>query len=318
MFEPSPQRALAIDQAIRARLGKSLTYLAEFLGKNPQLEEAQRRVCAGAVSPFVFCLYSKLVAQLSTGGAKSGDATAREIAAAVRQDGNSAVMPYQSPAVPGEWWSAYHALLDTEPGRDFSPSPPTESGLDAFREQHRAATAIMEKCDPDLAQEVATLIRLAVPAAPRDASSDQRFNGASTFLAWGAAIFNSEIERHPIAMIDLLVHESGHLLLFGLVEGGALTTNAPTERYTSPLRQDPRPIDGIFHACFVATRVQVAMNRLIESGGLDRQTQEFARLHADKNGASAVRGLEVLNEHAKTTKKGDSVLAALNSFWADR
>lgn len=318
MFEPSPQRALLTDQAVRARLVDSFAYLAEFLGKSSQLEETQRRVTAGAVSPFVFCLYSKLVAQLSAGGAKSVEATAREILAAVGQDANNAVMPYQSPAVAGEWWSAYHALLDTEPGRDFSPVPPTESGLHAFHEQYCAAKAIMEKSDPDLAQEVATLVRLVVPAAPRDASSDQRFNGASTFLAWGAAIFNSEITRHPIAMIDLLVHESGHLLLFGLVEGGALTKNAPTERYASPLRQDSRPIDGIFHACFVATRVHVAMTRLIASGGLDRQTQEFARLHAEKNGASAVRSLEVLNAHAKPTEKGERVLAALNSFWADR
>ncbi len=318
MFEPSTHRALAVDQAVRTLLGNSLAYLAEFLGDDTALGEAKQRVCEGPVSPFVFCLYSQLVAQLSTGGADAARITVAELAEAAGQGVDSAIAPYQGPGVPNAWWSSYHALLDTEPGRDFRPVPPTESGLEAFRGQYRAATAIMEKCDPDLAQEVTTLIRLAVPAAPRDASSEQRFNGASTFLAWGAAIFNSEIERHPVAMIDLLVHESGHLLLFGLVEGGALTKNAPTERYTSPLRQDPRPIDGIFHACFVATRVYVAMTRLIESGGLDRQTMELAHMHAEKNGTSAVRGLGELNAHAMPTDRGEGVLAELNRFWSDR
>ncbi len=318
MFEPNPQRALATDQAVRARLGASLYYLDEFLGKGGALAEAQRRVDNGAVSPFVFCLYSQLVAQLSTGAADAARMTAGEIAAAAGQDADSAILPYQAPGVPDAWWSAYHALLDTEPGRDFRPVPPTEGGLDAFRDQYAGAMETMARCDPDLAQEVVTLIRLAVPAAPRDASSDQRFNGASTFLAWGAAIFNSEVERRPVEMIDVLVHESGHLLLFGLVEGGALTQNAPSERYTSPLRQDPRPIDGVFHACFVATRVHLAMNRLSASGGLDRRASELARLHAERNGASAVQGLEVLNRHARTTEIGGSVLAELNRFWSDR
>ena len=75
-------------------------------------------------------------------------------------------------------------------------------------------------------------------------------------------------------MVDLLVHESSHVLLFGVSAEGALTENSGRERYDSPLRRDKRPIDGILHACFVATRVHLAMNRLLEQRRLDRSGGE--------------------------------------------
>ena len=43
-------------------------------------------------------------------------------------------------------------------------------------------------------------------------------------------------------MIDLLVHESSHVLLFGVAAEEPLTRNPGTERYASPVRRDPRPI----------------------------------------------------------------------------
>ena len=86
-------------------------------------------------------------------------------------------------------------------------------------------------------------------------------------LQLGATLINADIRRNPIEVVDLLVHESSHLLLFAFSSQSALTKNAGTERYSSPVRSDPRPIDGIFHACFVTTRVHLAMKRLIGSGG---------------------------------------------------
>jgi HEXXH motif-containing protein len=318
MLEPDAGRASTLDAAMRSRLADSLEYIDGLLNQRSPggLEAVASRARIGSLSPFVFCLYGQLVAHVSTRDMESALKTASALERAAATSDAPLLVPYEDSSVPEGWWRAYHALLDTEPGRDFRPVPPSAAGLESFRQQYDVAQEIVAECDGELSQELGHLIRMIVPAAPRDHTPDQRFNGASTFLAWGAVLLNSELKRHPMEMIDLLVHESGHLLLFGLVEGGALTENAPSERYTSPLSQDPRPIDGIFHACFVSTRVHIAMSRLIESGSLDHQSLAVARELANRNGSSAARGLEVLSAHARATAKGQPVLEALNGFWS--
>jgi HEXXH motif-containing protein len=317
-LEPNPERAAAIDSNVRARLIESLEYLDGFLARNlvpVGLASVVARVRDGPVSPFVFCLSSDLVATLSRGDFESARQTAESMCLAAAEPAFPGIVSYLDTALPNRWWETFHALLDTDPDRDFRPSAPSREGLLAFAEQYNEALQIMAYCDPQLAKEFSSLVRMVVPAAPSLRSDDQYFNGASTFLAWGATVLNAEISRHPITMIDVLVHESGHLLLFGLVEGGALTSNQPEERYQSPLRRDTRPIDGIFHACFVSTRVNIAMSRLIANGRLKARSKEIACERMQHNGDSAIRCLEMLNRHAQPTRNGSAVLKILNAYW---
>ena len=67
-------------------------------------------------------------------------------------------------------------------------------------------------------------------------------------------------------MIPPRLGNGGIAEAFGVSADGALTENSGNERYDSPLRKDKRPIDGIVHACFVATRVHLAMSRMLGSG----------------------------------------------------
>jgi HEXXH motif-containing protein len=114
-------------------------------------------------------------------------------------------------------------------------------------------------------------------------------------------------------MVDVLVHEASHLLLFGLVGGKALSRNDPAARYASPLRRDPRPIDGIFHAAFVATRVHLTMERM--------RSRAEATLHADidrhatKNREAALIALDVLRRELLPTPEGQGILDALEGYW---
>ena len=112
------------------------------------------------------------------------------------------------------------------------------------------------------------------------------------------------------------MHESSHVLLFGVSADGALTENSGSERYDSPLRPDKRPIDGIFHACFVATRVHLAMNRLIASGALSEAEAKLALERRDSNGQAARNSIEELDRHARLTALGEKVLDTLRAYWA--
>ena len=66
---PSVPRVTAIDESLRLRLAQSLAYLAEVASLAETHAEAlagiEQRLRSGPVSPWVFGLYSKLVAELA-------------------------------------------------------------------------------------------------------------------------------------------------------------------------------------------------------------------------------------------------------------
>jgi HEXXH motif-containing protein len=178
------------------------------------------------------------------------------------------------------------------------------------------ALAFFEAADPVWHDEVSRLLRMIVLGSPQSGDVRDVFNGASTFFLWGAALLNAEIRRTAVSIIDLLVHESSHGLLFGFSAEGALTRNSGEERYASPLRSDARPIDGIFHACFVATRVHLAMSRLIESDQLTQTEAKQAIERRDFNGNAAAAALQVLAQHAKPTDLGQEILDTIRNYWS--
>jgi HEXXH motif-containing protein len=118
-------------------------------------------------------------------------------------------------------------------------------------------------------------------------------------------------------MFDTLVHEASHSLLFGLSAEEALTSNGD-ERYPSSVRSDERPIDGIFHACFVTTRVHSAIQRAIANAVLAPEETSEALEHQDYNGKAAVETLEVLTNHARTTATGEAILSTIRAYWSNQ
>jgi HEXXH motif-containing protein len=52
-----------------------------------------------------------------------------------------------------------------------------------------------------------------------------------------------------------LTHEAAHSLLLGYTLGAPLVESDPAERFSSPLREDLRPMDGIVHATYVLARM---------------------------------------------------------------
>jgi HEXXH motif-containing protein len=65
-------------------------------------------------------------------------------------------------------------------------------------------------------------------------------------------------------ILEALVHESAHLYLYLTEAGGPLINPDHTERYSSPLRADPRPLRGIllaYHAlAFISARYRDALD----------------------------------------------------------
>jgi HEXXH motif-containing protein len=264
----------------------------------------------------VFALYAKLVASLSAEPSGGVGSDFDAIVAAAHLPADHGVVALRDPAVPAAWWDHFQLLFDTDRKRPFHPRTPAPDSFARCRQEIEQGLSLMRRADPIWHEEIGKLLRFIVLGAPASAESVDLFNGASTFFLWGATLLNADISRTPISIADLLVHESSHGLLFGFSAAGALTHNSGDERHNSPLRKDARPVDGIFHACFVATRVHLAMTRLLDSGLLTASEEKQAVQRRDFNGDAARTALEILAQHARPTMLGGEILGTIRAYWA--
>ena len=140
------------------------------------------------------------------------------------------------------------------------------------------------------------------------------FDGASAFMLWGAIIINSNRPEGALAMAQMLAHESAHNLLFGLSADDSLVENSPEELFASPLRVDPRPMDGIYHATFVTARMHRVVRRLSESGVLSSEMQGIAQKEMTDNARLFANGFETVQRHAKLTALGAALMEGASQY----
>ena len=315
---PCAARAEYIDRKLRTRLSDSFRHIADCVDlgddSSAKLNFLEDRLGHSSVSPWVFCLYSKLVAELSNNISDGASAIVFDLATAVALPA-AGIVPLGDGTVSRSWWNHFHVIFDTDGERPFNPQIPSPESFSHCQREVQEGLALLQVADPDWYDEVRSLLRMIVLGSAR-LDTDELFNGASTFFFWGGSLINAELRRSAVSIVDLLVHESSHLLLFGLSADGALLINSGEDRYTSPLRFDARPIDGILHGCFVASRVNLAMSRLLDSGALTEENRQRAVERRKLSAKTGRIGLCVLNEHAKPTEFGQSVLETLRSYWA--
>ena len=320
---PSPSRVDEIDSMLRLRLAESFEYLGGLpsfeAGRRTALSGLMERLKAGPVSPWVFCLYSRLVAELSKGAQDQDNAESFDaVADAALLPAGQGVIRLRDSTIPNSWWDHFQLLLDTDPLSPFRPVVPTAEQFLRCEHEIAAGLELMRRIDSTWHDEAKSLLRSIVLGSPPNPDPESVFNGASTFFLWGAALLSANLSRPPISMVDILVHESSHVLLFGLTFNGGLTRNSGEERYGSPVRPDERPIDGIFHACFVTTRVHLAMKRLLDSGSLHEDDRRLAIQHLQYNEEGGRKSLAVLARHAEPTRVGEAILGELQKYWTNQ
>ena len=135
-----------------------------------------------------------------------------------------------------------------------------------------ASTAAMDLLDrgfPEMAEEIRELLSEIVIAVGPDDPKALTFDGSSSYMLWGAIMLNARGQSSVLDTAQALAHESGHNLLFGKCVNGPLVENDDEEDFAHPLRTDPRPMDGVFHAAYVIARMHQTLERLLDSGVLD-------------------------------------------------
>jgi len=318
-FLPAPERGERLDRRVCLGLRESLAGVAAALAEAgiDATAVSQAAVCPpGPVSPLLFALHAGLVeaildeddraaSQLLAGFDRpQGFATGRGIDFVTTDD---AVL---GAAGAGRLYASL-AIDDSEAGVALAPLAPDTLSEAAGRV--RASLDLIAAAAPDLAGEIAAIVRQVVLVRAAE-GSERDFGGASSFHLWGAVFLNAHRHIGRVAMAEGLVHEAAHLLLFGEARGERVVENDDDERHVSPLRDDPRPLDGIAHATFVLARMAYAAEQMLASDSLTAPERADAEAALARNCEDYRDGAGVLARHARLTPDGARMLEAAATY----
>ena len=263
----SSDLARELDQSMRDDLARSLERLGEMaaavLPPGEDVQSALAHIRRHRIEPGVFARYYDLVFALQAKAYDKAAALWGEISALAVETPEPQLLPFE-PKLLGEDCERFCRLLTLGQGGGPMFAPPTSAEWLGFEPRAEEALALLARLSPAWSGEIGALLTRVIAAVPGP-DARQRFAGASSFMVWGAIFINVSQERDRIAVLLSLVHEATHQLLFGLARDEPLVTNPPGERFTSPLRRDPRPMDGVFHATYVAARLS-CLFELLASG----------------------------------------------------
>lgn len=142
------------------------------------------------------------------------------------------------------------------------------------------------------------------------------FGAASSFNQWGAVVFDMSNVTEIMRFIPTLVHESAHILLFGLAMDEPLLTAEPGRRFRSPLREEPRTMDGVYHATIVCARMHYALGQMLKSGRLTDEECGHARKAMTFQHEGFESGARTISENADLSLVAGRMLSEAGVYLA--
>jgi len=325
-FRPDAERGRRLDAAVRADFSASLATVLRALADQGavtafECERLADLLASTGGPPGLIVAYSGLVEAIF------GDRTeaAAECLAALRAAADSAPPEGMRPEAirmvtlddrmlgPGQA-SRYRGQFDDDPEAPLDIVPLEPAELARAGALAVDALDLLDRGVPELAGEIRAILREIVFARGSAPRGGETFQGASAFLAWGAVLLNAAEQPDRVTLAESLAHETGHSLLSGLSRGASLVENDGDERHSSPLRTDPRPLDGIVHATYVLARMHYCLARLLESGALTEPERVRAAAALAERRRAFGAGLAVVDRHARLTEVGRSAFEPARAY----
>jgi HEXXH motif-containing protein len=254
------------------------------------------------IAPAIFARYLELVEAVQSGADERAGELFVEIDRLCDEDSSLRIAPFSRGEL-GEDYVRYPEILFTS---DYGTQPITEISDVEFtkvRDNLESGLELLTRISPTLAGEIETLWLRIYVGESNPEFGGRKFGGVTSFLLWGATFLNAKAYGSPEMAVDFLVHESTHSLLFALSAEEPLVLNRLEDRYPSPLRTDPRPMDGIYHATLVSARVAWVFQLWLDSGEVGDQ---------DRIGKIRDRAVGAFRDGAETVRK-DGKLSSLGS-----
>lgn len=122
----------------------------------------------------------------------------------------------------------------------------------------------------------------------------------------------AEMASPTVCFVERIVHETSHIALNAVMTHDPLVLNDPGTGYSSPLRPDPRPMNGIYHAVFVLSRVV----RTLASVRQHHATEDVAVIYEDSLAAFEA-GHDTVRAHGELSERGREVLDSCAALVAE-
>ncbi len=320
-FAPDGRRARALDHAMHRALAESLMHIVERCRGTIDIDEAALlRIADGLRSgarhlPPTFGLYYEAAGALLDG---RNDDAERLLAALARERpidpvrDELRVLALGEPALAAHT-ERYQRMMESDPTSPFPFLPPPPDTAAAFRARFQRGFALLERAAPELASEVRAIVSEVILAVGTPMGG-YTFDGGSSYQLWGGLFLNAESHETDVAIVELVAHESAHSLLFGFTIDELLVENPADELFDSPLRRDPRPMDGIYHATFVSARMHWAMSRLLDAGVLDDAATAEAQKARATDRENFEAGYDVVARHGRLSPTGTVLMDGARGY----
>lgn len=320
IFFPSADLANAFDIKMRERLADSLRYLSEATQEVINLSEIElqaglEHIQSYPILPEKFSAYYTLVSLIIDEAYTAANDCFSEILNFEESLDGFKVVPFKDPQQDRRS-RLYLDQIDTDPDFDFRVF---EAKSDDYERAERLiwqSLELLDTEDPTLSTEIKALLKRVMLGAGPDKNSGLKttFDGASAPGLWGAILLNAVEPKDVVDMVQTLAHESCHNLLFGYCIDTELVENSDEERYSSPLRVDLRPIDGIFHATFVLARMHYAAAQIATSHSLSNELQKKAQSEMQQRAKNFYDGYGTLEKHALYTETGRALIESAKKY----
>ena len=300
---------------MRERLAETLAYMFSELGaelriKHEASNELSERILASPQSPHTFGAYYDLVFAVENDELELARSLAKEIVERSSAGDIHIAAINDRPTAEEE---RYRRLLMS--GMDYALAP-DNALMRQYRQRLADAFQLLDAGFPEMAAEIRALLREIVIASGPEDPKALTFDGASSYMMWGAVLLNARGQKNVLDAAQALAHESGHNLLFGFSSSGPLVDNADEELFSSPLRKDPRPMDGVFHATYVIARMHQTLSRLLASGVLNEEQSKLAQNDLLLHRKNFAIGDSVIREGARLTSVGRDAIEAARAYMA--
>jgi HEXXH motif-containing protein len=317
-FEPDAAHAARCVRNVHSTLAASLRYISEqSRGALSFDEEAIQRLIgrldAGErFPPSTFALYYDLVPALLMGEEQRAEALFRALAQEQPIIEPMRLLALGDPTVSPSA-ERYIRFMNSEGPMKHTFRPPPTAVVDSFVQRFPSTLELLQRAVPEFVDEVRAQNSEIVLLVVAD-DAKMKFEAGSSYRLCGAMFVNAARRKTRIEVIETLAHENAHSRLFGLCTEEAAVRNADQELYPSPLRVDPRPMDGVYHATFVSARMHWTMSRVIDSGLLTAEELVDAEKSLAHDRLSFESGYETVARHGHLTETGRMAMDAAVSY----
>lgn len=168
-----------------------------------------------------------------------------------------------------------------------------------------AALSTIARYDADMFDEIQEQVKII-----------KLFRGKGTMGFTDVRILGAMLIRLPrdnvnpmLYFLEHVIHETSHIHLNCLMATDPIILNLPEERFLSPLRLDPRPMVGVFHAAYVSARIARTFMKLFHA------TEDRELLHPlAETLDETIRGIMEIEKNAKLTVHGSELVSSIKRF----